>query len=148
MSMLTFQKFWITGICFLSLIIISTYGDHSSARADQSINPTELSDGTYLFVKDKTIEMGVDENTAVYLSILLPKLTIKDNRLLGGGEQYQQDGKIVTGDKIDCAIPSRHLPVQFDCGPTKSQLEYFENDKYLGLSTVGQKAVFYYIKRR
>ena len=93
---------------------------------------SEISDGKYKFDKEKNIELGHKPDDVTVMLQIFPWITIKNNKLI-----------ISAGE---CILPSKKMPLTFDCFNEKQQLEFLQGDNsYLGWGKVGNK-LFYFKK--
>tara|TARA_B100000519_G_C14140926_1_gene389776 strand:- start:296 stop:634 length:339 start_codon:yes stop_codon:yes gene_type:complete len=101
---------------------------------------SELSDGEYHFDKEKNLELGNKPADVKVMSQFFPWITIKNNKLI-----FIKFG--------ECILPSKKLPVTFDClkdangKAEKNKLEFLQSDNsYLGWGKPGNK-LFYFKKK-
>ena len=78
---------------------------------------SEISDGKYKFDKEKNIELGHKPDDVTVMLQIFPWITIKNNKLI-----------ISAGE---CILPSKKMPLTFDCFNEKQQLEFLQGDNSL-----------------
>ena len=92
---------------------------------------SELSDGKYHYDKEKNLELGHKPSDVKAMLQFFPWITIKNNKLI----------LIKFGE---CILPSKKLPVTFDCLKEKHKIELLQSDNsYLGWGKVGFKLSYF-----
>ena len=92
---------------------------------------SELSDGEYHYDKEKNVELGHKPADVKVMTQVFPWITIKNNKLI-----LMKFG--------ECILPSKKLPITFDCLKEKHKLEFLQSDNsYLGWGKVGFKLNYF-----